>query len=99
MKEWLIIRPADTVAVALAPLKAGTQAAGVRLREDVPQGHKFAREDIPAGAPVVKYGAPIGRATADIPAGSCAPMPVRSSVSPSPVPSWWWASSAAAPTA
>lgn len=70
MKKWLVIHPSDTVAVALAPLKSGTEAAGVRLWEDIPQGHKFARADIPAGDLVVKYGAPIGRAAADIPAGS-----------------------------
>lgn len=73
MKTFLQIRPGDLVAVALAPLAAGTvvQAGGrtVTLLEDIPQGHKFALAPIPAGSPVVKYGAPIGVARQDIPAG------------------------------
>lgn len=71
MKSWLKIHPADTVAVALVPLPAGTQIRpGLRLPEAVPQGHKFALTDIPAGEPVIKYGSPIGTAVASIPAGS-----------------------------
>lgn len=37
---------------------------------DIPAGHKVALADIPAGAPVIKYGQIIGRATCDIPAGA-----------------------------
>ena len=40
-----------------------TSAGTVTLREDIPQGHKLALTDIPAGATVVKYGFPIGHAT------------------------------------
>jgi altronate dehydratase small subunit len=40
------------------------------VRDFVPFGHKFALADIAAGAPVVKYGAVMGTATADIPAGA-----------------------------
>ena len=74
MKTYLKIHPDDVVAVALTPLAAHTEveAGGKRitLLEDIPQGHKFALADIPQGAPVVKYGAPIGIATQDIAAGA-----------------------------
>lgn len=71
MKSWLKIHPADTVAVALVSLPAGTAVSlCLTLGDDVPQGHKFALTDIPAGEPVIKYGQPIGTAKTDIPAGS-----------------------------
>src|SRR3546814_7112841 len=41
----------------------------VAARADMPLGHKVARAFIPAGALVVKYGMPIGSATADIEPG------------------------------
>lgn len=66
MKAFIRIHPKDTVAVALQPLPAGTQVqegeAVVHLREDIPQGHKFALYPISSGMPVIKYGAQIGRA-------------------------------------
>ncbi|MCL2058270.1 MAG: altronate dehydratase family protein [Oscillospiraceae bacterium] len=65
-----IINENDSVGVALADLAAGAQAAGVTLVDDIPQGHKFARADIRAGAHIIKYGNPIGSATCDIPAGA-----------------------------
>ena len=43
---------------------------GLVLRDRVPQGHKVALVDFAAGAPVLRYGIPIGRALKDIPAGS-----------------------------
>jgi galactarate dehydratase len=43
---------------------------GPVLRERVPQGHKVALSDIAAGAPVLRYGIPIGQALAPIAAGS-----------------------------
>ena len=73
MNEMVRINPADTVAVALAPLKAGeTVSFGdgtVTLRDDLPMGHKAALRDIRKGEAVIKYGYPIGEATEDIPAG------------------------------
>jgi len=73
MKTFIKIHPGDSVAVALTALSAGTalpvDGRTVTLLEDIPQGHKFALTDIPAGTPAVKYGAPIGVAKADIPAG------------------------------
>ncbi len=60
----------DSVAVALEPLKAGETILGVTLTDDIPSGHKFALTDIPKGSPVIKYGCPIGKASALIKAGS-----------------------------
>lgn len=69
----LQIDPHDNVAVALEPLTAGTTvetgSQRVMLCADIPQGHKVALADIPCGAPVVKYGYPIGHACADIARG------------------------------
>ncbi|MDE7261170.1 MAG: altronate dehydratase family protein [Oscillospiraceae bacterium] len=73
MRTFIKIHPTDLVAVALTPLSAGTElqveGQAVTLLEDIPQGHKFALSPIPAGGPVIKYGAPIGMAKEDIPAG------------------------------
>jgi galactarate dehydratase len=44
--------------------------SGLVLRERVPQGHKVALSDIAAGAPVLRYGIPIGHAQQAIAAGS-----------------------------
>ncbi len=76
MNELLRIHPSDRVAVALRPLTAGSSIPvsgadfSVTLREDVAMGHKVALEDIAAGEKVIKYGFPIGEATAAIPRGS-----------------------------
>ena len=52
-------------------LLAGTEILnGLILRDPVPQGHKVALVDIPAYAPVLRYGIAIGYALNDIPAGS-----------------------------
>ncbi len=65
--------PEDNVAMVLAPAAAGSvvevDGAGVALLDDIDANHKFALCDIPQGAPVIKYGHAIGRATADIRAG------------------------------
>jgi altronate hydrolase len=65
----LRVHVADTVAVALCPLPAGTTALGVTLAQAVPQGHKVALTVHAAGALVFKYGLPIGRATQAIAPG------------------------------
>ena len=73
MNEMVRIKPEDMVAVALRPIKAGeTVSYGggtVTLKEDIPMGHKAALRDIARGEAVIKYGFPIGEATADIPEG------------------------------
>lgn len=59
------------MAVALAPLKAGTpiDIDGVVLRDDIPAGHKFALCNLSQGDNVVKYGFPIGHVTRAVDAG------------------------------
>ncbi|WP_292959831.1 UxaA family hydrolase [Novosphingobium sp. UBA1939] len=69
----LRVHAADTVAVALRPIAAGevvtvdgqTVVAGIVIA----QGHKIALAGHRVGDPVVKYGLPIGRATAAIAPG------------------------------
>ncbi|MCM8731066.1 altronate dehydratase family protein [Hephaestia sp. MAHUQ-44] len=70
----LIVNPEDNVATALRDLGAGETIdigdTRVTLREAVPRGHKLASVAIPNGAPVIKFGASIGRATADVARGA-----------------------------
>ena len=51
-------------------LGKGMTAGSLTAVEDVPAGHKIALRALPAGSPVRKYGATIGVATANIPAGA-----------------------------
>jgi galactarate dehydratase len=63
----------DNVAVVAnaGGLAAGTALAdGTLLREKVPQAHKVALVDLPAGTAVQRYGVTIGHALKDIAAGS-----------------------------
>jgi len=68
------IHPADNVAVAVRGLPAGSDAVidgeRVVLTEDVPAGHKVALRSVRRGEPIVKYGFPIGAATAPIAVGA-----------------------------
>jgi altronate hydrolase len=70
----LRVHPHDNVVVALRALAAGeavaVDAGTVLARDDVPVGHKMAIAPLAKGETVVKYGYPIGRATADVDAGS-----------------------------
>jgi galactarate dehydratase len=73
--EAVIIRMHDRDNVAIVGndggLPAGTPLpGGPTLREKVPQAHKVALVDLPAGAEVIRYGVVIGRAVRDIAAGS-----------------------------
>jgi membrane protein implicated in regulation of membrane protease activity len=73
MRQVIIIDPKDNVATAIKDLRAAeridTQRGPVVLLEDIPFGHKVALEAIPEGELLVKYGAPIGRATMPIEPG------------------------------
>ncbi|BDT70105.1 galactarate dehydratase (L-threo-forming) [Comamonadaceae bacterium OS-1] len=63
----------DNVAIVAndGGLAAGTVLpSGLVLIDKVPQGHKVALFDLPAGGPVLRYGIPIGYALKEIPAGS-----------------------------
>ena len=74
MAKIIRIHEKDNVAVALSPITAGEEISvggvTVRAREDIPQGHKIALADIAEGESIIKYGFPIGHATADAKAGS-----------------------------
>ena len=63
------INPKDNVVVALHPIAKGTAVpvdnTTVTAIEDIPQGHKMAIAPIKSGENVIKYGFPIGHATAD----------------------------------
>ena len=70
----LSIRMNERDNVAIVANDGGLDAGAVlpggpTLRDRVPQGHKVALVDIPAGAPVLRYGMAIGHALQDIPAG------------------------------
>ncbi len=73
LKNFIIISPTDNVAIAV---KIEGIAAGTVLNDQVttleliPMGHKVAMQDIPAGAPVIRYGYTIGLANTLIPKGT-----------------------------
>lgn len=69
MKDYIIINPIDNVAVCLRPFSKGEEVEGVTLLEDIPQAHKVALKDINEGEDIIKYGNPIGHATAFIQKG------------------------------
>jgi altronate hydrolase len=74
MIRVLRIHPNDDVAVALSFLPKGDTVLveGINLTpvEDIAVGHKIALHPIQTGQPIRKFGAPIGHATRDIPAGA-----------------------------
>ncbi|MDR3588994.1 MAG: altronate dehydratase family protein [Negativicutes bacterium] len=69
----LQIHADDNVAVALSGITKGevlqVGQRSVRLLSNLDRGHKVALVDIPRGKTVIKYGFPIGIASADIQAG------------------------------
>lgn len=73
-KALFRVDPRDDVATALRDIDAGSivdlDGAPLSVREPIARGHKVAVRDIAAGAPVLKFGFPIGRATAAIPQGT-----------------------------
>jgi len=72
-EKAILLKPEDDVAVARAPLTAGTVledgSARIEVRQDIGPGHKVARRARRVGEPVRRYGQVIGFATADIAAG------------------------------
>ncbi len=75
--EVIIINEKDNVATALKGLRAGADVSvelqghvqKITLLSDIPMGHKFALKNVDVGEPVIKYGEPIGHATAKIARG------------------------------
>lgn len=71
MTTVIRIKEADNVAVAVHDLPAGAQVLpGLIALDPIPQAHKIALTDIPAGGEIVRYGVVLGYAKSDIPAGS-----------------------------
>ena len=77
LRAAFVIDRRDNVATALEalepgwiPLRGEADTAEAEALEPIPAGHKLALRDIAAGENIIKYGIPIGHATADIPAGS-----------------------------
>ena len=73
MLKYIVIHLTDNVAVALQPLEEGESitcgSTAVKVREQVPAGHKVSLAHIVAGQDVIKYGSPIGHATETIEPG------------------------------
>ena len=56
MRTCVKIKPEDNVAIAVKELPAGTEILpGVVTLSDIPQAHKIALQDIPAGGAIVRY--------------------------------------------
>lgn len=74
IQDIIKIHPNDNVAVALKPITKETVLAigesTVTIKEEIPQGHKFAIKEIKEGEPVIKYGFRIGNAKEDISCGT-----------------------------
>lgn len=68
------VSPEDNVAVVLEDVARGEQvdcgALLVTAEAAIPQGHKIACQEVPAGEMVKKYGVTIGEALEDIHPGS-----------------------------
>jgi altronate hydrolase len=62
----ILLHPADSVAIARVPLRAGQSVQDITLLSDIPAGHKIAIREISLGQPVYRYGNLIGFATAAI---------------------------------
>jgi (2R)-sulfolactate sulfo-lyase subunit alpha len=77
--SFLVHDDSDDVGVAVVDVEPGSEVVAafmqsgtrhrLKSRDAVPLGHKIALRDIDEGAEVLKYGAPIGRATRSIRAG------------------------------
>jgi altronate dehydratase len=74
VRAALVISERDNVATALQALEPGGPLAigetTLTVQEAIPSGHKIALRDIAVGQSIVKYGSPIGVATAPIAAGA-----------------------------
>jgi altronate dehydratase small subunit len=79
-RRALIIHSEDNVANLIGPGEKGEsvectvegqpEKCTISLLDDIPANHKFARIDIQAGDPIIKYGLNMGRASCDIPRGA-----------------------------
>ncbi|MDQ2044752.1 altronate dehydratase family protein [Pseudoalteromonas sp. 20-92] len=74
MKPLIKLHPTDDVAIAMRNIGAGetlpVDGIDILVTQDVDKGHKVALHDIEKDEKVIKYGAPIGFALANIPKGT-----------------------------
>ena len=74
MQDFIKINPKDNVAVAISDMPSGQTVnigcCELCAIESIKAGHKMALADIEEGAPIIKYGFPIGIATKRIEKGS-----------------------------
>jgi len=81
MKHGILLHDRnDDVGVAVTDLKKGASvgavtlegkpAGSVKLRDNVPLGHKVALRDLPKDKRVIKYGRPVGRAVQPVARGA-----------------------------
>jgi hypothetical protein len=72
-RRLLLLDAADNVLVTMTRLTAGetliVEGDRLILTNELGLGHKIARRAIAAGEPIIKYGAPVGVATARIAPG------------------------------
>lgn len=72
MKAVFLIDPRDNVVTAVSNIEAGATitieelSKRIKVKQAIPIGHKIAIKKIRKGEPIIKYGAPIGRAKTDI---------------------------------
>ncbi|PTN08135.1 UxaA family hydrolase [Mangrovibacterium marinum] len=70
MANYIKINPLDNVIIALKDFSNGElidlEGSQLKVLNDVPRGHKIAVTNIAEGQDIIKYGAPIGHATAAI---------------------------------
>jgi len=70
----VVLAPADNVGIALADIGGDAAAQSlddhaVPTAEAIPQGHKVALRPIEPGEPIIRFGVPVGIATARITTG------------------------------
>lgn len=70
MQDVIKIHVTDNVAVALTDLHEGqtitVDQLSIRIRQEIPRGHKIALKDLPENELIIKYGLPIGHAKQQI---------------------------------
>lgn len=69
-KKVIKVNENDNVAIAINTVTAGTEVSdGIFVKEDIPQGHKIAMNNIKKDEPVIRYGVILGYALHDIEKG------------------------------
>ena len=73
MQKLIKLHPDDNVQIVVEEIKIGEQLminkSAISFENPVQIGHKVAEQPITAGQKIMKYGVPIGSATADIAIG------------------------------